>query len=111
MKGYPVSVRREGYRGSDARKRAKVNNINRIAARIEGYLNDDLAKQPNDTVHVYVSYMVARDISEDEETVRRIIFATDGGGNGITIVKGDFQRAMEAQRRPPAQQSEQGGHL
>lgn len=99
MKSYPISIHREGYRGSDARKRAKVNNLNRIAGRIEEYLNNDLATKPDDTVHVYISFTIASEIGEDAETVRQIIFATDCGSNGITIVKGDFQRAMDAERR------------
>jgi hypothetical protein len=100
MKSYPVSIARQSYRGSDARKRMKVDNLNRIAGRIEEHLNHDLASKPDDTIHVYISHSVAREIGEDEEAVRRIIFATDGGGNGITIVKGDFKRAIMAEREP-----------
>lgn len=100
MKSYPVSIARESYRGSNASKREKVNNLNRIAQRIEDYINDDLAAKPDDTIQVYTSYFVASDIGEDDETVRRIIHATDAGSNGITIVKGDFQRAMERERSP-----------
>jgi hypothetical protein len=96
MKSYPVSVRREEYRGSDPRKRAKVTEHNRIAQRVEDHLNDDLARQPQDTVHVYESYDVASAIGEDSAVVHDVIHATDGGANGITIVKGDFTRAMAA---------------
>lgn len=102
MKSYPISIARQSYRGSDARKRTKVSDANRIAGRIEDYLNQDLATKPDDTIQVYISHSIAREIGEDEEAVRRIIFATDCGSNGITIVKGDFERAMKARQIPPS---------
>ncbi len=94
MKAYPVTVHREHYRGSDPKKRAKNTNYNRIVEKVEAYLNDDLSSRPDDSVTVYISYSVARAIGEDGETVRNIIMGTDGGSNGITIIKGDYERAM-----------------
>ena len=98
MKLYPVTVHREYYRGADPKKRMKNTNYNRIAGKVEAYLNDDLAKRPDDSVTVYISYSVARAIGEDTEIVRSIIMGTDGGSNGITIVKGNYERAMESSR-------------
>lgn len=95
MISYPVSVPMKSYRGSDARKRSKVSELNRLAQRVEEYLNTDLAAKPDDTIHVYSSYSVASDIGADFETVRDIIFSLDCGSNGVTIFKGDYDRAME----------------
>lgn len=94
MKSYPISIARSSYRGSDARKRAKVQNFNRVAGRIEEYLNADLAQQPADSVNTYLSYSIASSIGEDSDLVHEIVFATDCGSNGITILKGDWDRAM-----------------
>ena len=96
MKSYPISVHRETYRGSDPRKRAKVSEYNRVASRIEDHLNRDLERQPQDSVQVYTSYVIASEIGEDSALVHDIIFATDCGSNGITIYKGDYDRAMDA---------------
>lgn len=94
MRSYPITTRREHYRGADPKKRAKAARYNQVAARVEAYLNDDLAKLPDDTIRVYMSYQVAAAIGEDGRIVRDIIFATDGGSGGITVLKGDFERAM-----------------
>lgn len=95
MKSYPVSIRRASYRGVDARKRAKTDEYNRVATKVEQHLNGDLSKQPDHTVHQYDSYEIALKIAESDELVHRIVFATDCGANGITIVKGDFDKAMK----------------
>lgn len=72
-----------------------------MAARVEAYLNADLAKLPNNSIQVYLNYAVARDLREDPKAVADIINGTDGGSNGITIVKGRFDKAMENKGRPP----------
>ena len=94
VRSYPITARRARYRGADPKKRAKAARYNQVAARVEAYLNDDLAKLPDDTIRVYMSYQVAAAIGEDSRIVRDIILATDGGSGGITVLKGDFERAM-----------------
>lgn len=96
MKAYPVTVYRESYRGADSKKRAKMSNYNRVAGRIEAHLNNYLSKQPDDTVHVFLSYSIASQLGERSDIVHSIVFGTDGGSNGITVVKGNFDRAMAA---------------
>jgi hypothetical protein len=88
-------VHRLGYRGVDPKRLANVAEYNRIAARIEGYLNAELAKRPVDTLKSYSTDGIADAIGEDSRTVHKIIFATDGGAHGITILKGDFERATK----------------
>lgn len=100
MKSYPISTPRKGYRGSNPSKRKKIQDRNRIAGVVEDYINADLATKPNDTIHQYLSANVARELGEDSKIVHEVIFATDCGSNGITIVKGDFERAMAAQSQP-----------
>jgi hypothetical protein len=102
MKSYPVSVHRMSYRGSDKRKVAQMLNYQRVADKIETYLNQELAALPDDTVQVFMSWAVASAIGEDDELVRKIILATDGGSGGITICKGDFERAMAKRNSPPS---------
>ena len=94
MKSFPVWIARQQYRGADARKRAKVAERNRVAAGIEEHINADLERQPPDSVTVYASYAIASALREDDALVHAIIHATDAGANGITILKGDYARAM-----------------
>lgn len=101
MKSYPVSVLRDHYRGTNERRRQKAHEYNRIAARIEDYINSDLEKQSNDSINQYFSRSVAYELREDEELVRRIIYSIDCGHNGVTIVKGDYERAMQKLSIPP----------
>lgn len=94
MRSYPITTHRAHYRGADPKKRAKAARYNQVAARVEAYLNEDLSKLPDDTIQVYMSYQVADAIGEDSRVVHDIIFATDGGSGGITVLKGNFERAM-----------------
>lgn len=100
MECYPVSMTRRYYRGNDPRKQAKAREFNRVAARIDEYLNADMASQPDHSVTSYRSYAVASAIGEDSDLVHEIVFATDGGANGITILKGNFDSAMQARSSP-----------
>ncbi len=101
MKAYPVHVYRPSYTGRDPRRRAKHLEKLRIADRVEKHLNRHLESLPNNSVQVYLNYQVARDIQEDGTIVAEIINGTDGGSNGITIVKGSFAKAMANAGRPP----------
>lgn len=94
MKSYPITMARRSYRGSNARERQKVNEYNRVATKIEQYLNADLEAQQENCIQVYMSYLIASNIGESSELVHDIVFATDCGSNGITILKGDYERAM-----------------
>jgi len=102
MKSYPVYVPGESYRGRDPRKSAKRDNYNRVAAKVQRYLNDDLATLPDDTIKVYFSYSVAADIHEDPDLVQQVIFGIDAGSGGVTICKGDYERAVKKRSEPPS---------
>lgn len=95
MKTAPIYVPREHYRGGDLRKKVKRDNFNRVASKVEAYLNDEIVKMPIDSVRVFPSYAVASAIREDAELVRQIVFRVDGGSNGITCWKGDYNKALK----------------
>lgn len=101
MKSYPVSVPRDYYRGSNPARLRKMHNYNRVAARVESYINADLERQPDDTINQYMSGLVALELDESPDLVRDIIFGIDCGHNGVTIVKGDYERAMKKLSTPP----------
>lgn len=109
MKSYPISMSRRSYRGSDASKRSKVQEFNRVATRVEDYLNGDLARQSEHSVNTYLSYSIASDIGEDSDLVHEVVFATDCGSNGITILKGDYERAMAGLGSPPTSPGDEEG--
>lgn len=108
MKSYPITMSRRSYRGSNARERQKVNEFNRVASKIENYLNADLAARQENCIQVYSSYLIASEIGESSDLVHDIVFATDCGSNGITILKGDYERAMTPTpiKKPPEKSAE-----
>ncbi|MHB8883594.1 MAG: hypothetical protein ACYC5H_00680 [Methylovirgula sp.] len=94
MKCFPITVPRKHYRGTDARRQRKLNEYNRVVAKVEEHLNADLEQQPNDSVKTYLSYYIAIEIGEDPDLVQEIVYGIDCGHNGVTIVKGDLDRAL-----------------
>lgn len=94
MKSYPITMSRRSYRGSNPRQRQKINEFNRVASKIEDYLNADLEAREENCIQVYMSYAIASEIGESSDLVHEIVFATDCGSNGITILKGDYERAI-----------------
>jgi hypothetical protein len=103
MKQYPVHVYGASYRGADPKTRQKAQNESRVAARIQEYINEEIAKWPDDSVGSILSIQVATAIGEDNALVHRIIYSIEGGANGVTIYKGDYDRAMK--RTPPLRKS------
>jgi hypothetical protein len=100
MKRYPVTMYRPSYRGADPKKRAQNLERHRIAGRVERHLNEALGKLPNNSVQVFLNYEVAAALRESPDLVAEIINGTDGGSNGITIVKGSFEKAHLNAGRP-----------
>ena len=94
MRQYPVSVPRDHYGGSNPSRRRKTQDYNRVADRIENHLNGEVAKWDDDWVGSILNHQVAAAIGEDSELVRRIMFRIDGGHNGVTICKGDYEKAV-----------------
>ncbi|PIB89923.1 hypothetical protein [Caulobacter sp. FWC2] len=102
MTTYPIRIPRQTYSGRDPRKLDKARNYDRAVARIEAHLNAELAKLPDDTIRVFLSAEVARELHEDRDLVYEIIFSIDCGHNGVTLCKGDFGRARTKAIADPA---------
>lgn len=86
MVTYPISVRRDSYRGSNANRRLKANERNRIAAILESVINEMLKAQKR-PVRTY-SYMgISQKAGIDIETVRDLCFSVDCGSNGFTAIR------------------------
>jgi len=98
MKAYPISTTRDYYRGKDARKREKASEFNRVATKVESYINNDLRDKPTDEIYQYLSYAIARELREDSDLVHRAVSSIDGGHNGATIFKGDYEKAISKLR-------------
>lgn len=96
MKGYPVTVPGDSYRGrgKDPARARKRDNFNRVASLVEQHINSEMAAEPEDTIRVFLSHTIASAIGEDADLVQRVVFGIDAGGNGVTILKGNFDRAM-----------------
>ncbi|MBR7928754.1 hypothetical protein [Burkholderia ambifaria] len=86
MVTYPVSVRRDGYRGKDARKKRKAADFNEIAAAVENYVNGLLYEQ-QEPVRSYGYNEIASALGYDVKAVRDVGFSIDGGHNGFTAYK------------------------
>jgi hypothetical protein len=86
MVEYPIRVPRDGYRGSQPRRKAKQREANQIAEKLEKYLNDKIAADPSDR-QTYIYGFIAGDLGLPTEVVRDILFGVDGGHNGLTVIK------------------------
>lgn len=86
MVTYPITVKRNAYRGRDPRKRAKANEENRIALELERHINKLLENQQL-PIQNYMYHEIARDTGHSLETVRRLCFPIDGGHQGFTVIK------------------------
>ena len=94
MKKHPIRVPRDYYRGRDARRLRKQEEFNRVALLVKTYINAMVDRWPEDTVAAIMSYEDASAIGADSDLVHRVILGIDGGSNGITIYKGDYDRAL-----------------
>lgn len=86
MVTFPISVGRNGYRGNDARKRAKATQYNQDAAILEQAANDLLRNQV-EPIHSYRWHELCKATGLNIETVRRLGFSIDCGHNGYTAIK------------------------
>ncbi|MHA6884642.1 hypothetical protein [Ralstonia pseudosolanacearum] len=89
MKTHPISVARNGYRGSDSKKRAKAAAENRDAALLESYANELLLAQ-KEPIKVYFWMELARGTGLPYDTVARLGYSIDGGSNGFTAWRHDL---------------------
>lgn len=87
MVSFPISVSRDGYRGSDPRRRRKQKRHSEVAKDCEECLKRKIAENPSET-QVYHYSSIAHDLNLFVEDVRNVLFAVDCGHNGLTVHKG-----------------------
>lgn len=78
-----VKLRRDPYRGSKPALQQKAADNNRLASRIESYLEAQ-RRDGEENAHMVTFDKIARDLRESEEAVRRAMRGA-GGHHGITF--------------------------
>lgn len=86
MVTFPIGIRRDHYRGSDQRKRLKAADRNRIAAALEGYINELLQGQTT-PICVYSFADISEATGISYERVRELGHSIDCGSNGFTAYR------------------------
>jgi hypothetical protein len=86
MVTYPIHVARDGYRGSNSKKRAKAQATNQVASRLETYINERL-KHQSEPIYVYMFHEISMETGIDYETVKKLGGSIDGGSGGFTAFK------------------------
>jgi len=94
MRQYPITVVGDAYKGSKENKIRKAQESWRIANKIEKHINNIMKGLPENCIKMFKSYIVASEINEDPETVRKLIMGIDGGSYGMTLYKGDYKKAI-----------------
>ena len=98
MKRYPISVGRDVYRGNNEARKRKQRDYNDAAKSVENYINGRFADEPDDVVYGIRTDQVSKAVGLDDELAHRLVFSIDGGHNGATFYKGDYDRAMAKMR-------------
>lgn len=103
MVTYPITVKRNAYRGSDPRKRAKANEDNTIALELERHINKILENQQL-PIQNYMYHQIAGDTGHSLEVVRRLCFSIDCGHHGFTVITQGItlEQAMAELQSPPS---------
>ena len=83
---YPVSLKRNLYRGKDAKKSAKAQLENRRITKIEGYINERL-REKSEPTKIYMYSQIANATGQPIALVRRLFSEMGGGDNGVTFTK------------------------
>jgi hypothetical protein len=86
MVTYPISVKRNSYRGSDRRKKEKAYLENQVAMELEKAINE-LLKNQKEAIRSYGYHEIASQTGVALETVRKLCFSIDCGHNGFTATR------------------------
>lgn len=89
MLHYPVHL---GFKTASERK---WPGYNAAARALEAHINNKIAAAPADSFCQFMYHQLARELGLDFSLVERVLFASDCGSHGITIVKGNMDRALE----------------
>jgi hypothetical protein len=99
MVTYPITVRRESYRGNDAKKRDKMYQENDLASIMETKINEVLLKQ-TEPIKTYLWHEVSTITGLSVESVKRLGMSIDGGSGGFTAYRHDLtlEQALAANK-------------
>ncbi len=95
MVEYPIHISRQRYKGSNPRRREKVNESNRIAAQLEQHINERLKAQQS-SIQVYMYHEISADTGVPLDVVSDLCFSIDCGSHGFTAIRPSMtsQQAM-----------------
>lgn len=96
MVKYPISVRRDYYRGNDKRKRQKATDTNSDAAEMERTINRMLLQQTR-PIQVYDWNEISRATGIPESTIASLGYSIAGGSNGFTAYRHDLTQEQAIQ--------------
>jgi hypothetical protein len=95
MRKHPIRLGLRTTRSSKPREQQKVREFNRTAAVLEAHINRKIDEAPDNSFHQFMHANLAIDLDLDREVVCHALMSAEGGSNGITVLKGDFDKAME----------------
>ena len=95
MARFPISITRKSTQSRKPREQQKTREQNRAAELVEAHINRVMADLPEDTIQQFTHALLALDLKLDVEAVTPALMSVGGGSNGITVVKGDFDRALQ----------------
>lgn len=85
MPVYPLSVPRDGYRGTNPGRRRKSREFNSAADRLERHINERV-ESDTDPAQVFIYGFLAAELGMSVDLVRRVLEGV-GGHNAITVAK------------------------
>lgn len=83
MVSYAIHIRRDTYRGRDARKQQRAREHNQKVAELERKINEMLEAQV-EPVKVYMWAEIARATGFSYDFVAKVGYSIDGGSGGFT---------------------------
>ena len=82
MATYPISLNAKPYRGKNPKLMNEFRRELESAARIEDHINTVMEKLES---HVFTYSQISIETGVNRDIVRKLLFALDGGHNGITV--------------------------
>lgn len=89
MLHYPIHL------GFNTASERKWPGYNAAARALEAYINTKIGAAPADSFCPFMYHQLARELGLDFSLVERVLFAADCSSHGITIVKGNVDRALD----------------
>jgi hypothetical protein len=90
---YPIQLR------FNTASERKWPGYNAAARALEAHINNKIAAAPADSFCQFMYHQLARELGLGFSLVEGVLFAADCGSHGITIVKGNMDRALERSKQ------------